>query len=272
MSKTKDNFGDTADGVFHIEDVYPLVDGGRYPVKRIAGEPVDVWADIYRDGHDVVAAALLWRRYSDGEWRREPMTLHGNDRWSGSFIPDAPGRYFYAIEAWTDEFATWRHGFELKLKAGSDLSLDAVEGADLLSKSAGKKPEDAMLIFKHCEQFLKTGDTSALLSKELDQAMAESQLRPDLTRSQHYPLMVDRKRARYGAWYEMVPRSQAKAPGVHGTFKDCIDRIPDVAAMGFDVVYFTPIHPIGKTNRKGRNNAVTAQGRDPGSPYAIGAA
>ncbi|MGB8604884.1 alpha-1,4-glucan--maltose-1-phosphate maltosyltransferase [Bradyrhizobium sp.] len=272
MSKTKDNFGDTADGVFHIEDVYPLVDGGRYPVKRIAGEPVDVWADIYRDGHDVVAAALLWRRYSDGEWRREPMTLHGNDRWSGSFIPDAPGRYFYAIEAWTDEFATWRHGFELKLKAGSDLPLDAVEGADLLSKSAGKKPEDAMLILKHCEQFLKTGDTSALLSKELDQAMAESQLRPDLTRSQHYPLMVDRQRARYGAWYEMVPRSQAKAPGVHGTFKDCIDRIPDVAAMGFDVVYFTPIHPIGKTNRKGRNNAVTAQGRDPGSPYAIGAA
>jgi starch synthase (maltosyl-transferring) len=271
VSKTKDDFEETADGVFHIEDVYPLVDGGRYPVKRIAGEPVEVWADIYRGGHDVMAAALLWRRYSDREWRREPMTLRGNDRWTGSFTPHAPGRYFYAIEAWTDEFATWRHGFQLKLQAGADLSLDAIEGAGLLSKSAGKTPDDARVILEHCEQFLKTGDASTLLSKDLDQAMADSQLRPDVTRSAHFPLMVDRDRARYGSWYEMVPRSQAKIPGAHGTFKDCIDRIPDIAAMGFDVIYFTPIHPIGRINRKGRNNAVTALAGDPGSPYAIGA-
>jgi starch synthase (maltosyl-transferring) len=113
-------------GAFHIEDVYPLIDGGRFPVKRVAGERIEVWADIYRDGHDVVSAALVWRREQDREWRREPMTHHSNDRWSGSFVPDQPGRYVYAIEAWTDEFATWRHGFELKQKAGADLTLSLI--------------------------------------------------------------------------------------------------------------------------------------------------
>ena len=118
-----------AGGAFFIEDVYPLVDGGRFAVKRIVGEPVEVWADVYRDGHDVVTAALVWRLEQDREWRRAPMTRHDNDRWGGAFTPEAPGRYVYAIEAWTDEFATWRHGFELKQKAGIDLTLDAIEGA-----------------------------------------------------------------------------------------------------------------------------------------------
>src|ERR1700709_2917768 len=103
---------------FRIEDVYPRIDDGRFPVKRVVGEPVEVWANIYRDGHDIVSAALVWRLEQDREWRREPMTLSVNDRWSGSFVPEQPGRYVYAIEAWTDEFATWRHGFELKQKAG----------------------------------------------------------------------------------------------------------------------------------------------------------
>src|SRR5450756_1922545 len=124
-----------ASGAFHIEDVYPLIDGGRFPVKRIAGERVEVWADIYRDGHDVVGAALVWRLERDREWRHEPMIHNGNDRWGGSFVPDQPGRYVYAIEAWTDEFATWRHGFERKQKAGADLTLDAIEGAGMLTKA-----------------------------------------------------------------------------------------------------------------------------------------
>src|SRR3954466_4772656 len=259
-------------GVFHIEDVYPLIDGGRFPVKRIAGERVEVWADIYRDGHDVVSAALVWRRERDREWRREPMTHHSNDRWGGSFVPDAPGRYVYAIEASTDEFATWRHGFELKQKAGADLTLDAIEGAGMLTKAQVNDEAAAAVILRQCEDYLQTGEPTPLLTEELKDAMAESQLRSDLTRSQLFPLMVDRPRARSGAWYEMVPRSQGKTLGQHGTFKDCIARLPDVAAMGFDVVYFTPIHPIGQTNRKGRNNAVTAAEGDPGSPYAIGGA
>jgi len=259
-------------GGFHIEDVYPLIDGGRFAVKRIVGERVEVWADIYRDGHDVAAASVVWRCEQDREWRREPMTHHGNDRWSGSFVPDAPGRYVYAIEAWTDEFATWRHGFELKQKAGVDLNLDAIEGAGMLTKAQCGGPAATAIIVRQCENYLRTGDVAPLLTAELNDAMAESQLRPDLTRSPLFPLVADRPRARTGAWYEMVPRSQGIKVGQHGTFKDCIARLPDVAAMGFDVVYLTPIHPIGHINRKGRNNAVTAAEGDPGSPYAIGAA
>jgi starch synthase (maltosyl-transferring) len=259
-------------GAFHIEDIYPLIDGGRFPVKRIVGERVEVWADIYRDGHDVVSAALVWRLERDREWRREPMTPHSNDRWGGSFVPDAPGRYVYAIEAWTDEFATWRHGFELKQKAGVDLTLDAIEGAGMLTKAQAGGYAAAAVILRQCEDYLQTGEAAPLLTDELKDAMAESQLRPDLTRSQPFPLVADRPRARTGAWYEMVPRSQGKTPGRHGTFKDCIARLPDIAAMGFDVVYLTPIHPIGRINRKGRNNAVTAAEGDPGSPYAIGSA
>ncbi len=261
-----------AGGAFHIEDVYPLIDGGRFPVKRIVGERVEVWADVYRDGHDIVSATLIWRREGDREWHRQPMTHHGNDRWFGSFVPDQPGRHVYAIEAWTDEFATWRRGFEFKKKAGLDLTLDAIEGAGMLTKAQAGGHAAAAVILRQCEDFLQTGDAAPLLSDQLQDAMAESQLRPDLTRSQLFPLMADRPRARTGAWYEMVPRSQGTVPGRHGTFSDCIARLPDIAAMGFDVVYLTPIHPIGRTNRKGRNNAVTAAEGDPGSPYAIGSA
>jgi starch synthase (maltosyl-transferring) len=263
---------ESAAGTFHIEDVYPSIDGGRFPVKRIVGERVEVWADVYRDGHEVVAAALIWRREVDLVWRREPMTLHGNDRWGGSFVPDVPGRYVYAIEAWTDEFATWRHGFELKQKAGAELTLEALEGASMLTNAPTGEPAATAIIVRQCEEYLRTGNAAALLTAELKEAMAESQARPDLTRSRVFPFVADRPRARNGAWYEMVPRSQETMPGRHGTFKNCIARLPDVAAMGFDVLYFTPIHPIGKTNRKGRNNAVTAAEGDPGSPYAIGAA
>jgi starch synthase (maltosyl-transferring) len=263
---------ESAGGTFHIEDVYPLIDGGRFPVKRIVGEPVEIWADIYRDGHDITAAAVIWRHEREREWHREAMTHHSDDRWRGSFVPEQVGHYVYAIEAWTDEFATWRRGVELKQQAGADVSLDAVEGAAMLTKAKGGGHAATAAISRQCEEYLQTGDTEALLTPELHDAMAESQLPHDLTRSQPFPFVADRPRARNGAWYEMIPRSQGTIPGQHGTFKDCIARLADVGAMGFDVIYFTPIHPIGKTNRKGRNNAVTAADGDPGSPYAIGAA
>src|SRR3981081_625562 len=234
-------------GAFHIEDVYPLIDGGRFPVKRVVSERIDVWADIYRDGHDVVTAALVWRRERDRDWQRVPMNFHSNDRWGGSFVPDEIGRYVYAIEAWTDEFATWRHGFELKQKAGVDLTLDAIEGAGMLTKAQAGGHAAAAVILRQCEDYLQTGEAAPLLTDELKDAMAESQLPADLTRSQPFPLLADRPRARFGAWYEMVPRSQSTTPGQHGTFKDCIARLPDVAAVGFDVIYLTPIHPIGHT-------------------------
>lgn len=262
----------TANGAFHIEDIYPCLNDGRFPIKRIVGEPIDVWVDIFRDGHDVIAAALIWRREQDQEWQRTTMRHHGNDRWTASFVPQDLGRHVYAIEAWTDEFATWRRGFELKQKAGQDLALDALEGAALMTRAQAGGSAAATVILRQCEQYLQTGDVAPLLDSELKEAMAESQHRSDISRSQLYPLVVDRPLARAGAWYEMVPRSQGQDPTRHGTFRDCIARLPDVAAMGFDVVYFTPIHPIGRTNRKGRNNSLTAAAGDPGSPYAIGAA
>jgi starch synthase (maltosyl-transferring) len=258
-------------GAFHIEDVYPCVDGGRFPVKRLAGEIVDVWADIFRSGHDVIAAQLIWRREDERDWHRSPMTLHENDRWSGNFVPGEAGRYVYAIEAWTDEFATWKHGFELKQKAGQDVTLDALEGAALLTRAQFGGKESTEIIVRQCEEYLQHGDPASLLGPGLASAMTDGRERSDLTRSQLYPLTIDRAAAVAGAWYEMVPRSQSANPGQHGTFRDCIARLPDIAAMGFDVLYFTPIHPIGRINRKGRNNALTAAEGDPGSPYAIGA-
>lgn len=255
---------------FHIENVVPSVDCGRFPVKRIVGETVEVWADIYRDGHDVITADLIWRREPDTDWQRTPMFHDGNDRWVGAFQPAAAGLYVYAIEAWTDEFATWRHGYEQKRKAGVATDLDAMEGAALLPHALDGGQEATVTIAGHCQKYLEFGEADLLLKDELKKAMAEGQPRPDLTRSPLLKLRVERAEARCSAWYEMVPRSQGRVEGQHGTWKDCIARIPDIKAMGFDVVYLTPIHPIGRTNRKGRNNSLKAGPEDPGSFYAIG--
>ncbi|MGX4802687.1 maltotransferase domain-containing protein [Bradyrhizobium guangdongense] len=273
MNKTIQTVESAAAGsAFLIEDVYPSIDGGRFAVKRIAGDPVEVWADIYRDGDATISAALVWRGEQEREWRRETMTHHGNDRWSGAFVPTEAGQYVYAIEAWTDEFATWRHGLERKQLAGGDVTLDAIEGAGLLTKAHGARQDAATVIAKQCEDYLGSGDVAPLLATELSEAMAESQARPDLTRSANFLVVIDRDRARFGAWYQMMPRSQSAVAGQHGTLRDCIARVPDIAAMGFDVLYFMPIHPIGRTKRKGRNNAPVATEGEPGSPYAIGAA
>lgn len=259
-------------GSFHIENIFPCVDGGRFPVKRVVGEAIAVWADIYRDGHDVVSARVLWREERSPEWSSEPMLHHSNDRWAGSFQPQKPGRYVYAIEAWTDEFATWRKSTILKSEAGQEIALDALEGAAMITKSRPTNRNAAIVLTAACEKFLATGNFNSLLDETVLAAMSQSQAQFDATRSANIPLVIDRARALTGAWYEMVPRSQGSIPGQHGTFRDCIARMPDIAAMGFDVIYFTPIHPIGRVNRKGRNNSLTSQPNDPGSPYAIGAA
>jgi starch synthase (maltosyl-transferring) len=254
-----------------IEDIYPIVDAGRYPVKRIVGEPIEVWADIFRDGHDVIAAALLWRRQSENRWRRETMLLHNNDRWHARFLPEEPGRYRYAIEAWTDLFATWKRDFRLKREAGQNVDLELREGLELLSEFVPRDGAVRDVVARARAQCEEDGDPERLLDDELSAAVAENPIRDDLTRSATLPLVIDRSIARASAWYEMVPRSQSPEPGRHGTFDDCIVRLPDVARMGFNVVYLTPVHPIGRINRKGRNNALQAGPEDPGSPYAIGA-
>jgi starch synthase (maltosyl-transferring) len=255
---------------FRIEDIYPCVDGGRYPVKRIAGESVEVWADIFREGHDVLAAALLWRPEGDGAWRREPMQLHSNDRWHSRFTPPEPGWYLFAIEAWTDHYATWRKEFRLKQEAGQDIGLEAQEGLDLLTELMPMERAARRVIEAAARKFANGKDPAVLLDDAVAAAIEKTDNHPDLTRSHVVPLVADRERARSGAWYEMVPRSQGKVPGKHGTFDDCIARLPEIADLGFDVLYFTPIHPIGHTNRKGKNNSLKAAPVDPGSFYAIG--
>jgi len=263
--------GDLSGRRFMIEEVYPAVDAGRYPVKRIAGEAIDVWCDLFRDGHEVIAAALLWRKEGNSDWCREPLRHHENDRWHGVFTPPEPGRYAYVIEAWTDAFCTWRRDFMLKREAGQNVDVEAREGLQLLAelKPAGKGARD--LVLKTTSECERTGEPEPLLDPGLAAALVDCEPRHDVTRSVPFPLVADPPIARAGAWYEMVPRSQSPVPSRHGTFDDCLVRLPEIAALGFDVIYFTPIHPIGRVNRKGKNNTLTPGPDDPGSPYAIGA-
>jgi starch synthase (maltosyl-transferring) len=253
----------------YIEDVYPAVDAGRFSVKRVAGEPIDVWADILRDGHAVLAADLLWRSQDCKSWSRAAMHLHENDRWTATFTPPHPGRYLYAIEAWTDLFGTWRREYLAKRQAGQDVRLELEEGRELLARLKPRGDTRAGSEDELVGAAMRSDDPAPFLSEELAQ-LARRKLRADLTRSSSYPLVADRPRARAGAWYEMMPRSQSPVAGRHGTFDDCIARLPEIAALGFDVLYLPPIHPIGRTNRKGRNNSLVAKPHDPGSPYAIG--
>jgi starch synthase (maltosyl-transferring) len=263
--------GDLSGRRIYIEDVYPAVDGGRFPVKRIAGEPVEVWADVFRDGHSALAADLLWRPETGPRWNRVPMQLHQNDRWTASFTPPTPGRYVYAIEAWTDVLATWKRGFLAKREAGQDVAVDAWEGRHLISQMKPRTDSAMEALEQAAQDWDRTENSETFLSEAVTAAARSSQ-QADLTRSVLFPLQVDRALARAGAWYEMVPRSQGRTPGKHGTFDDCIARVPEIAALGFDVLYLTPIHPIGTTNRKGRNNSLKAEAGDPGSFYAIGSA
>ena len=253
----------------YIEDIYPAVDSGRFPVKRIAGEPVDVWVDIFRDGHAILAAELIWRAEDSKKWSRNPLEFQQNDRWSGSFTPKTPGRYRYAVEAWTDAFGTWRRDFLVKRDAGQDVTPEVQEGRQILTRLKPRSKADAFIISEACGECEASNDPAPLLSEELLAATSRVQ-NSDLTRGPEMPLVADRALARASAWYEMMPRSQGSVPGKHGTFDDCIARLADIAALGFDVLYLPPIHPIGHTNRKGRNNALRAEPSDPGSPYAIG--
>ena len=236
---------------FLVEDIYPSIDGGRYPIKRIAGEPIEVWADLLREGHDQLAAELLWRKEAAAEWQREPMRFHGNDRWLGDFTPPEPGRYLFAVEAWTNHFETWRREILLKQEAGVDTTLEAREGREFLADLKISDAKIRRLIERTLRDYDRTGNLALLLSDTLAAAVASCDARGDLTHSLSIPVVADRSRARAGAWYEMVPRSQGSVAGRHGTFDDCIARLPEIAELGFDVLYLTPIHPIGLTNRKG---------------------
>ncbi|MGE0258478.1 MAG: maltotransferase domain-containing protein [Alphaproteobacteria bacterium] len=258
-----------------IEDVWPEIDAGRYPVKRVIGDEVAVWADIFRDGHDTIAAVLKYG-FAGEDWQEAPFALFDNDRWAAHFRPDRVGGWRYTIEAWTDRFASWRADLLKKQEAGQTVALELVEGEALIEQAieyADRKDQTRLrAIAKEIASAAQPERTALMLSDELGGLMARADRRADAVR---YPreleLVCDRVEARFASWYEMFPRSQGTDPARSATFDDMTTRLDEIAGLGFDVVYLVPIHPIGRVNRKGRDNATVAQPGDPGSPYAIGA-
>jgi starch synthase (maltosyl-transferring) len=248
------------------------VDDGRFPVKRTVGERVVVSADVFADGHDVLAAVVLYRRADSNVWRETPMAPLGNDRWQGQFVVDTLGEYEYTVEGWVDRFASWRHELSAKIGAGQDVSSELLEGGRIVQglKSGGKSLKRTAAVL--ADVTLPIGERkTAALSAELAEAMAAS---PDRSRATRYDrilgVTVERERARFGAWYEMFPRSAGTDPSRSATFDEAAALLAYVKAMGFDVLYLPPIHPIGRSFRKGRNNSLDAGPDDPGSPWAIG--
>jgi starch synthase (maltosyl-transferring) len=260
-----------------IENLEPLIDGGRYPVKRVVGEDLVVEADIFKDGHDVVAAVLKWRILGKQQWRETPMVFVDNDRWRGVCTLYDNVIHEYTIEAWTDTFRGWQREFTAKFEAGiSALRSEAMEGAALVRAAAQRAHDsaDAARLLEFAEQISASANSkinAIAQSGELEVLMATYPDRSNATEYAPAPrVIVDRPAALFGAWYEFFPRS-GKGRGDRGsTFRDCLPRIDDAKAMGFDVIYFPPIHPIGHTNRKGRNNSITCKPGDPGVPWAIG--
>ncbi|WP_280156418.1 alpha-1,4-glucan--maltose-1-phosphate maltosyltransferase [Piscinibacter sp. XHJ-5] len=264
-----------------IDAVLPSVDGGRFAVKRVTGEPLQVEAHCFTDGHDVLRAMLCWRAEAETAWREVEMTPTHNDVWHAAFTPPAPGRYLYTVTAWVDHFRSWRH--ELKRRTDEeDIRLAVLMGAELLADAAARAKGADQKSLKEWSARLRRESDSAmgadgLKTLALDESLASLVDRyPGRQLATTYPvalpLVADIERARYSTWYELFPRSASPDRGRHGTFADVEARLPYVAEMGFDVLYFPPIHPIGRERRKGRDNALVAGPGDVGSPWAIGSA
>ncbi len=262
-----------------IEAVTPEIDGGRFAIKRIIGDTVIVWADVFADGHDVIRGVLQFRHETESGWTEVPLTPLVNDRWEAEFVVTKLGRYYYTVRAWIDTFQSWLRNLAKKIEAGEDTAVDFVMGALMMENVAQRVAK------RHSAQLLQwaailRGQDANLEDKaklaqspEVDRMMS---LFSDRDRAASYsrelPVIVDRTKARFSAWYELFPRSTSPEAGRHGTLKDCRDLLPYVADMGFDVLYLPPIHPIGFTHRRGKDNRPQADPDDVGSPWAIGAA
>jgi starch synthase (maltosyl-transferring) len=264
-----------------IEGVWPQIDDGRFPVKRAVGDQLVVEADIFCDGHDKIDAALLYRLDRESAWRETPMHPVDNDRWRGAFELTDNALYRYTIIAWRDLFASWRDEVAKKRAAGVPIALELTEGRLLVEQAVadgarGAEADRRTLQALATKVQKSSGEASLLallLAEETLALMHRAGPRTHLTTyATELPVWVDRRAAAFSAWYEMFPRSQSGNVKRHGTFDDVIKRLPYVRDLGFDVLYFTPIHPVGRTNRKGRNNSLKAKADDPGSPYAIGSA
>jgi starch synthase (maltosyl-transferring) len=258
-----------------IEEVRPVVDCGRFPVKRVVGEKVVVEVDAIADGHDQIACRLL-HAHGRGDWTEVPMRAIGNDTWRASFVVEQLGEHRYTTAAWIDPFLTWRHGFARRT-AAADIAEALLEGADLVRAAAGRAtgPRRSALL-ELAGDLEKPGSLDVRRTRALSVELAElMSAHPDRALETIYEpeltLVVERPLARFSTWYEFFPRSAVAEGQPHGTLATAKSRLRYAAEMGFDVVYLPPIHPIGVTKRKGPNNALTAGGDDPGSPWAIGA-
>ncbi|CAL9449815.1 alpha-1,4-glucan--maltose-1-phosphate maltosyltransferase [Streptomyces sp. enrichment culture] len=269
----------TVVGRIPVLDVRPVVQHGRRPAKAVTGESFEVSATVFREGHDAVAANVVLRdpRGRPGPWTPMRELAPGTDRWGATVTAGETGLWSYAVEAWSDPVTTWRHHAGIKIPAGMDTDLVLEEGARLYERAAAEVPgradRRALLAAVDAlrdEDRPAASRLAAALTPEVDAVLARHPLRDLVTSSEPLPLLVERERALYGAWYEFFPRSEGTPDTPHGTFRTAARRLPAIAAMGFDVVYLPPIHPIGTTHRKGRNNTLSATPDDVGVPWAIG--
>jgi starch synthase (maltosyl-transferring) len=259
-----------------IEDIQPQLDGGRYYIKRVPGERVNVSAAVFGDGHDVVRASLLYKEEGKKRWKEILMTQGMNDVWTASFVPEKEGFYEYKIEGWIDHLSNWLYGFRKKHDAGQHMGVELQIGANLLEETAKQysktKAADLLKAAKVLGEEEKYKEAVELVLSDAFGKMVYDHPQKNFVATSE-PVMrlrVGRNKEVFSTWYELFPRSTANEPGKHGTFKDVERLLPRVAEMGFDVLYLPPIHPIGKVNRKGLNNSVVADPNDPGSPWAIG--
>jgi len=261
-----------------IENVAPEIDCGRFPIKRVSGDIVAVQADVFSDGYDVVAAMLLYKKEGEGSWREIPMEFLGNDRWEGAFAVPEPGSYYYTVSGWIDHFATWKNDLKKLFQAGETLAVSRLIGEALMVNAASRAiGNDRNHLLEMAAAFRKSkDDAGALLISQQDELARLIRVYPGSLDAAMYgkrlEVVVERREALFSAWYEIFPRSCCKDGGEHGTFRECEKYLPLIAEAGFDVVYFPPIHPIGRSNRKGKNNSPGAEDEDPGSPWAIGSA
>jgi starch synthase (maltosyl-transferring) len=264
-----------------IENVRPEIDAGRFPIKRIPGEKVEVTADIFADGHDLLSARILYRVQSQLQWSAAPMRELVNDAWAGEFRISAQERHLYTIQAWPDAFQSWLRDLKKRRAAGQDLSPEFLIGAELIVQAAARGSADEHAgslreLERQIRELHQNDPEKAFEIASSDELTLLMDRYPDLGAATLYErelaVEVDRQRARFSAWYEMFPRSCTNDPAQHGTFRSCMDRLDYVAEMGFDVLYLPPIHPIGEIERKGKNNSTEPASGDVGSPWAIGSA
>jgi len=259
-----------------IENVSPQVEGGRFPAKRVIGDQIHISADIFSDGHDEISASIYYKHSGERRWKTARMKPLVNDKWEAIIPADKLGFYEFRVQGWIDHFTTWKKGLKKKFEAGQDVKVELQIGANMLrelEKKASKKDQE---LLNEWADYLDAGEQQgACVATVLSDKMSEIVYKADDKSAAAlspliYKIEVERKKAGFSTWYELFPRSAASQPGQHGTFKDVAKLLPRIAEMGFDTLYFPPIHPIGEVNRKGKNNALNAKSGDPGSPWAIG--